>query len=346
LKIVKSLERHKNTAVVAASLGVAIVLTLLVLGGAKTMQEMPSTAISPMQAHVLAPSTETGITAMTTAYAQKTDDEKAFHVILTTNPKVSAAVVQNVAQAKTQQVAPDWEKIIAGFDVKAKKYYNNMHYSSNHYNYTQKELKMLAVVIYLEARNQPYACQVAVGNVVMNRVLSSGYPGSTIASVVTRRNQFCYSSSVKPNAECLRVAGDVLKYEVWTVPQNTYFFRATKKKGNWGSHKFVVKLGNTSFYNGKYAGRARISSVPPRLYARVFKWPQYGCKPAARVRKLQVMLKSLGYKTGSDGYFGIDTRNALAAFQKSARIKADGVAGPYTIKALIKKYGVEKYMKL
>ena len=266
----------------------AAAVALLVLGGAKTMQELPVSNSVQRPAHVL------GFAANPRNLPENLPEQmpqtggKTVKTALS-SPQPSATKEQNAVPVATKQAEPDWDKIISGFEVKAKKYYNNMQYSSSHYEYTEKELKMLAVVIYLEARNQPYACQVAVGNVVMNRVLSSGYPGSTIASVVTRRNQFCYSSSVKPNAECLRVARDVLEYEVWTVPQNTYFFRATRTKGSWGSHPFAAKLGNTSFYGGKYAGRSRVSSVPPRLYERVFKWPQYGCKPAARVRKLQIM---------------------------------------------------------
>ncbi len=345
MKIMPIAKKHKGTALAILVLIAAAAVALLVLGGAKTMQDLPVSNGAQRPVHVLGFAAKQRDLPKNLPEQMPQTGGKTVKTALS-SPRTSPAAVQNAAPAKTKQAAPDWDKIISGFEVKAKKYYNNTHYSSSHYEYTEKELKMPAVVIYLEARNQPYACQAAVGNVVMNRVLSSGYPGSTIASVVTRRNQFCYSSSVKPNAECLRVARDVLDYEVWTVPQNNYFFRATRTKGSWGSHPFAAKLGNTSFYGGRYAGRSRVSSVPPRLYQRVFKWPQYGCKPAARVRKLQVMLKALGYKTDTDGYFGMDTRKALQKFQKAAKMQADGVAGPGTLKALVKKYGVEKYLKL
>lgn len=344
MKIKAIIKKHKATCLAALALLAAVGVAFAVLGGAKAMQELPVANITQPQTQVLVSSaTRPVLPDILPEQMPKTGGNTMAATSNSPPPQVS---VQNSAPAVSAQPEPDWDKIISAFEVKAQKYYNNTHYSSNHYDYTQKELRMLAVVIYLEARNQPYACQAAVGNVVMNRVLSKGYPGSTIASVVTRRNQFCYSPSVKPNAECLNVARDVLDYEVWTVPQSTYFFRATRKKGNWGSHSFVAKLGNTSFYGGKYAGRSRVASVPPRLFQRVFKWPQYGCKPAARVRKLQIMLKSLGYQTDTDGYFGMDTKKAVQKFQKASRMQADGVAGPGTIKALIKKYGVEKYGRL
>ncbi|MBR5420167.1 MAG: cell wall hydrolase [Lachnospiraceae bacterium] len=48
---------------------------------------------------------------------------------------------------------------------------------------------LLANLIYCEAGNQPYEGQVAVGAVVMNRVLSSVFP-NTVTGVIYQRNQF------------------------------------------------------------------------------------------------------------------------------------------------------------
>lgn len=53
------------------------------------------------------------------------------------------------------------------------------------------------------------------------------------------------------------------------------------------------------------------------------------------VRDVQKKLKSLGYYKGSvDGIFGIQTQNAVKAFQKNCGITADGIAGPKTLKYL------------
>jgi hypothetical protein len=235
------------------------------------------------------------------------------------------------------------------FQVTADKYYSDYGFSSNHYAYTDAELKMLAIVIYDEVRGSPMQAKIAVGDVVMNRVLAPGYPGNTITEVVTRPNQFAYKASVTPSADCYEAAHEVLDHEVWVVPQNCYFFKATKSTANWGRHKFYTVIGSTAFYTDtKYAGRYNGSNLPPSMYTRTYKWAQYGCVPAARVRKIQIMLKNLGYAKDivTDGYFGQGTKDALIAFQKASGLGQDGVAGPGTLKKLINKYGVTKYKKL
>jgi spore germination cell wall hydrolase CwlJ-like protein len=231
------------------------------------------------------------------------------------------------------------------FEVKADKYYNDFGYSSNTYNYTDNDIYTLAQLIYLEARGESYKGKLAVANVVMNRVLSRGYPGDTIKSVVSARNQFAYSSSVKPDSSCKRAARDVLAFEKWVIPQNVYFFKVSKSKDNWGSFKFYTKIGGHAFYEYNYYGRFRGDTIPPQLFQRIYRWPQFGCKPAPRVNKIQRMMRAFGYKIKADGYFGSDMKKAVQDFQKKQGLEADGVCGPGTIKAMIKRYGVDKFVK-
>jgi hypothetical protein len=229
----------------------------------------------------------------------------------------------------------DLDAAVKQFEDAAGGYFDEKGFSSNRYAYTDKELRALATVIHLESRNQPYECMLAVGNVVMNRVLAPGFPGKTILSVVSSPNQFCYDPKVTPNAKSMQAARDVLEYEVWTVPQNTYFFRANKSTANWYKHIYWKHLGNTAFYLDKYSGRSNGGAIPPRLYERKFRWPQYGCEPGGRVTKLQTMLVALGYDVETDGYFGKSTEKAVKDFQAAEGLKADGIAGPETLRALI-----------
>jgi hypothetical protein len=194
-------------------------------------------------------------------------------------------------------------------------------------------------VIDAEARGESMEGKIAVGNVVMNRVLAPGFPGDDIIEVVSARNQFCYDPKVTPMKKCVDAARDILDYQVWTVPQNTYFFRANKSTSNWYKHVYYRHWGNTAFYRDHYAGRYDGGEVPPRLYERKYRWPQYGCEPGERVKKLQTMLASLGYPVKADGYFGKSTEKAVLAFQKAEGLEQDGIAGPETLEALIAKYG-------
>jgi spore germination cell wall hydrolase CwlJ-like protein len=353
-KLKKFAEKHRIKLMAGAAAVVVVAVLLIVFLGGKPVESV-SAAIETPSLTVQAPASETPDVSLSPEQSVEPSESAEASPEVSTSPDPSPSpspspskkpkeTAKKPVVKKVKPKLPSLDKLVKDFEVKEKKYYGG--FSSNHYEYTDKELRMLAVVIYREAKNQPYACQVAVGNVVMNRVLASGYPGSNISDVVTRPNQFAYLASVTPNSECIRVARDILDNEVWTVPQNTYFFRANSSTSDWGGHKYYKHLGNTAFYTDRYSGRSNGSAVPEALFERVYRWPQYGCKPASRVRKIQIMLRSFGYKVGTDGYFGADTKKALMKFQKSKKVKADGVAGPSTIKAIIKKYGIEKYLKL
>ena len=239
----------------------------------------------------------------------------------------------------------DFDGFIDFYKLEADHYYNDYGYSSNDYEYTAQELHMLAQVICGEARGESSKGKIAVGNVVMNRVLSRGYPGDTIEAVITASGQFSgYSSSIRPDSACISAARLVLDYEVWVIPQNVYFFHVSRYVGkDWGGHEYCDKIGNHCFYTENYGGRNRNGSVPPALYERAYKWPRYGCEPGARVYRIQYMLYELGYDVEADGYFGKTTEEAVVAFQTNNGLEADGVAGPTTLTALIKTFGENEY---
>ena len=55
------------------------------------------------------------------------------------------------------------------------------------------------------------------------------------------------------------------------------------------------------------------------------------------VEQLQDNLRALGYPLITDGDFGFATQAAVLAFQKSARLSTDGIAGPKTLLAMDRK---------
>jgi hypothetical protein len=254
---------------------------------------------------------------------------------LAADPPDTSVQIQ-VAGADAGALPGNPAEAISAFREPSGRYYDKLGFSTNHYAYTNEELIMLARVIHNEVRGEPYAAMLAVGNVVMNRVLSPGYPGDTIREVVTRPNQFAYSV-VTPLPVCLRAARDVLDNEVWVLPQDVYFFRAVESRSDWGRHRYYKHIGATAFYRENYAGRSRNGLVPPALHKRAYEWPQYGCEPGLRVAKVQQMLCALGYAADTDGRFDAGTRAVLTRFQRNEGLTPDGVADPATLSALIRK---------
>jgi hypothetical protein len=232
------------------------------------------------------------------------------------------------------------------FEVKADKYYTDYGFSSNTYDYTDEDLYMLAQVISAEARGESFKGKIAVGNVVMNRVLSRGYPGSTIKEVISANGQFAVRwPTIKPDSSSKRAAAQVLVMENWVIPQNVYFFKVSATKDDWGSHRYSTTIGHHAFYTGSYSGRYGGDKVPPKMYERITRWPQIGCKKSTRVTKIQRVLRSLSYDIKADGAYGKDMMEAVQKFQKDHGLRADGVAGPDTLVKMIKIYGVEKFVK-
>jgi len=80
------------------------------------------------------------------------------------------------------------------------------------------DLKLLANLIYCEAGGEPYAGKLAVGSVVINRVLSSKFP-DTVVGVIYQKKQFSpvasgrldmYLAIDKANADCYKAAQEAM----------------------------------------------------------------------------------------------------------------------------------------
>jgi spore germination cell wall hydrolase CwlJ-like protein len=344
--------RHRLVIILAmaAFISAALILTIIIL-----LSGSPAT-LTVQNNNLIAATSDSGIektavptTIPTTTPIKTTEPESAPSPASkptakpTSTPKPAATPSPTPKPTATSE-SLSLNELSKYFIVETDKYYSDYGYSSNSYNYTEDEVTMLARVIKREVGGSTYEAQLAVGNVVMNRVLC-GYWGSTIESVVTAPHQFAYKPATIPGQSCLNAALEVLKYERWVIPQNIYFFNSSHPAGeNWGSHVFYAKIGSETFYSETIGKRYNGETVPPALFDRVYKWPQYGCKPGNRVSRIQHMLIALGYSVDQDGYFGGTTKEQLIKFQQDKGITADGVAGSSTIKALIKAYGKDKYI--
>ena len=85
--------------------------------------------------------------------------------------------------------------------------------------FAEGDRALLANIIYCEAGSEPYAGKLAVGAVVINRVLSSVYP-DTVVGVIYQNKQFSPVASGrlalaladdKANAECYKAADEAMK---------------------------------------------------------------------------------------------------------------------------------------
>ena len=209
----------------------------------------------------------------------------------------------------------------------------------------KEELRILAQVIWGEARGETLDGKIAVANVVMNRVLCRGAWPNTITGVVTAPGQFSGYKPTNPTTGCISAARWVLDWERWVIPQDIYFFKAGGSEGvDWGGHTFYKKIGGHCFYRESYSGRRKNAGVPDQLFERVYKYAQYGCEPGDRVYRIQFMLDALGYSIEKvDSYFGEGTKKALIKFQQDHGLDDDGVAGPSTVRRLIEEYGTRNY---
>lgn len=96
--------------------------------------------------------------------------------------------------------------------------------------YEPTDRDLLACLIYCEAGNQPYAGQVAVGAVVINRMRSAAFP-NTMVGVIYQNRQFSPVASgrlaarlaVGANAQCYQAADDAMKGS--TPVGNCLYFR-------------------------------------------------------------------------------------------------------------------------
>ena len=85
--------------------------------------------------------------------------------------------------------------------------------ASSSSTYVSSDHRLLAKLVYAEARGEPYKGQVAVAAVVLNRVASSSFP-NTVSGVIYQSGAFsCVSNGSinnTPDSSCIRAALDAL----------------------------------------------------------------------------------------------------------------------------------------
>ncbi|MCK8823495.1 cell wall hydrolase [Fuchsiella alkaliacetigena] len=116
---------------------------------------------------------------------------------------------------------------------------------------TEEEKDLLARLIYSEARGEPYTGQVAVGAVVLNRVIDSQFPDN-IRDVIYQRGQFTPVSNGhiyrQPDRQAYQAADDALSGK---DPSRgaLYFYNPDTATTLWwlSTRDTIVKIGNHLF---------------------------------------------------------------------------------------------------
>ena len=115
------------------------------------------------------------------------------------------------------------------------------------------ELKCLATAVYFEARGEPLEGQLAVAQVILNRV-ESGRFASSICGVVYQPNQFTFAHSRLPAAASSdwRVAqaiATIAQGASWhAMAPKAMNFHAVRVAPNWSGMRKVSQIGNHIFY--------------------------------------------------------------------------------------------------
>lgn len=117
--------------------------------------------------------------------------------------------------------------------------------------YTEAEYNLLAKLVQVESGYEGYEGQLAVANVILNRVKSSKFPDS-IKEVIYSGKQFPPAHNglldrSKPNASVLKATKDALNGKN-NVEDAVYFFNPKYSKGSyWSSLTVVTTIGNHRF---------------------------------------------------------------------------------------------------
>lgn len=117
--------------------------------------------------------------------------------------------------------------------------------------YDEDVLYWLSRIIYAESGNQSMAGKIAVGNVVMNRVSSSGFP-NTIKEVLFQKNQFSPAmngSIYRTPKESSVIAAKLVMDGAVVVEHALFFNRAGMNTFAARNRTYVATIGAHAFYN-------------------------------------------------------------------------------------------------
>ena len=138
------------------------------------------------------------------------------------------------------------------------------------YTYTSKDRECLERAMFFESARSSRDGLVAVGTVVMNRLVSEKYP-ETVCGVVGQKNQFApgvmtraMNSKALPDVK--EAADSVLKGERHPKLKNAMFFHTAGLKFPYRNMHYVLVAGGNSFYEKRRKDGSLESPLPETPY--------------------------------------------------------------------------------
>ena len=118
--------------------------------------------------------------------------------------------------------------------------------------YNESELYWLSRIISAESRGEPLRGQIAVGNVILNRVRSNAFPNS-IYGVIFQKNQFSpvLNGTIYNSPAWTSVCAAKMCLEGYSISNDALFFcNLNVSSSNWitQNRKVAFKLGNHTFF--------------------------------------------------------------------------------------------------
>jgi spore germination cell wall hydrolase CwlJ-like protein len=116
------------------------------------------------------------------------------------------------------------------------------------------EVECMARTVYHEAANQDLSGQLAVAQVILNRVGSGAYPNS-VCAVVAQRGQFsqapltAVAESAKPWSAAVAIAIIAQEHRFPQIAPGALFFHAASMRPAWSDeHERIAQIGDHIFY--------------------------------------------------------------------------------------------------
>lgn len=145
-----------------------------------------------------------------------------------------------------------------------------IHNGKKTYTYTAKDRECLERAMFFESARSSRSGLVAVGTVVMNRLVSEKYP-ATICGVVSQKNQFApgvMSRAMNPKnlPDVKEAAQAVLKGERHPVLKNSMFFHTAGLKFPYKNMHYVLVAGGNAFYEKRRKDGSLEAPIPDAPY--------------------------------------------------------------------------------